>query len=168
MIARAIRSPRCCTSAKHGDQGHNVRVNRDQAKSLAKQALGDDETYLPEDVGAFIPTARLRRTYGAGGLKMRSVVSPNACRTIGPISPAGKRPRKAKVLAQPPDSRRAPADCIRGAKPLQCPEIELLHVVTGPFVCDVFRGASRKAAMGGFYAFPQLGLIFELPPQFSK
>ena len=119
--------------------------------------------------------SRLRHMYGAKKLRMWSVDFPNAYKTIELnkasreaahvcfINPTNGRPCKARVLAQPFGSRRAPANWGRVLTSLQFVARELLLVNTGSFADDVFGVEARRIAASGFWAFKQLCDLIGFP-----
>ena len=124
--------------------------------------------------------ARLQHKYGAQKLRMWSVDFPNAYKTIGLnkeseevahvcfINQTNGRPYKARVLAQPFGSRRAPANWGRVVTFLQFVAGEVLRVTTGAFADDVFCVESHRVAMSGFWAFEKLCLLIGFPTSDKK
>ena len=167
-----VLSPRFCIAEQHGKQEPKYRVIDALTKSHVNLTVGASDTYCPQDLDTFMVLARLQHLYGARNLRIWSVDFSNEYKTIGLdeasrevshiclANPTNERVYKARILAQPFGSRRAPSNWGRVVTVLQFVSGEALHVSTGAFVDDVFCVESCRLAVSGFWAFKQLcGLV---------
>ena len=160
-----VLSPRLCIPEKHGLQQLKYRLIDDLTKSLVNGAVETTETYCPQELDSFVALSRLRTRHGSHQLRDWSLDFSRAYKTISLrpdsseaayicfINPGENRPYKSKILAQPPGSRRAPANWGRVVTFIQFLAFRLLQLAVGDFADDVYCTESARLARSGFWPF---------------
>ena len=115
--------------------------------------------------------ARLRRCYGSGNIRMRSVDPPDASKSIGVntdskavshicvVKSPGSTPYKAEIYALPFGGRRAPSNWGSVAAFSQFLPHELLWLPACALADDVFCAEPPRCVASGLWAPEQLAII---------
>ena len=160
--------PRLCISEQHGKQPAKYRIIDDLSRSLVNSTLEVPDAYCPESLDVSAAMARTFAEAGSTDLKARSVDFSNAYKAIGLHTdsdnaatvcfarPRDNKPFKAKILAQPFGSSRAPANWGRVVTFIQFLAMRLLTLIVASYVDDIFCCEPTATCASGFWAFKAL------------
>ena len=145
-----ILPPRFRISEQHGDQEPKYRIIGDLSRSMANQVVYMSDTYCPQDIDSFVAMVRILSHAGASDLRLWPLDFHNDYKTISlhmdsrdaahicSAHPVTNKPYTAEILVQPAGSRRDPSNWGRVVTFIQFIARELLTLVVGDFVDDVF------------------------------
>ena len=163
-----VLPPRFCISEQHGKQPAKYRIIDDLSRSLVNSTLEVPDTYCPESLDVLAAMARTFAESGSTDLKAWDVDFSNAYNAIGLHTdsdnaatvcfarPRGNKPFKAKILAQPFGSSRAPENWGRVVTLIQFLAMRLLTLIVAAYVDDIFCCEPTATCTSGFWAFKAL------------
>ena len=161
-------APRFCIAEQHGLQQHKYRVIDDLSRSHVNATADTSDTYCPHGIDTLVAKTQTLPKIGDTDCREWSVDFSDSYKTIGIhetsreaatvcfVHPHDNVPYKARILAQPFGSGRAPANWGRVVTSIQFLARQLLTLTVGAFFDDVYRAEPASEETSGFGGSKQL------------